>query len=270
MYVSLFGGLANVLIQIAFGHAIGSTHNVKIRYFFADPRPSKSHEKFAKDFISARQDVLDGPSAALLRLMRRASSAAERWTNLAVPGYLSERRMVKAKGLGVRLLDGYWQRPHYWPGGLGELYDHIPPHLLHAVFGAPNQSLVPRLAVHIRGGDYLNGVTAARHNIINVDQLISASTSFAEGLPITLVTDDTAFAARIAELFPGKAPAIQSGSALDDACFIATSCRVLTANSTFSVLSAETARRRGAVCLSPAIWTNDSVYTFVELPWDRY
>jgi hypothetical protein len=275
MYISLYGGIGNILFQIAFSKKIENLTQQSSKCFFSNITFSEEHELHAYNFIQKYKSYIKFVDTRELRFKRKLFSNLNKYCRFKSILYLNETNITKIPFYTnpYTILDGYWQSKLIWPEGISEVYNFIPNIILSDIFSKNNHPLINRIAIHFRGGDYFK---SQNKNFLSYDihsYITKSINLLPKNIPIIVVTNDLRNAKKFFynEFYEKRIIYYSNTNPIEDLQILSQSSYVITANSTFSYLAAEHSRRQGGVCISPISTSklNSVNNNFLYLNWMR-
>lgn len=281
--VRLFGGLGNQIFQYMAGKSLAVALSCSLRVDTSWLKSGYSHEKSSIkefDFYSpdyeygqAHKNTLHLYSDRLATVAARTSTTLASWLRINAPksvGYEDLSRLNR----GVQLR-GYYQSPKYFMklvelGAVSkESFE-----LLHPSVEFKNEySKIPRdgfIAVHVRGGDYLQKNSDYRE--LGSDYYKSALNSFGSeirSLPKWVFTDDESHARKVLASIPDlNFLESESLTAAENMVLMSKAHGIVGANSTFSYWSSVISRQDSLIIV-PKNWmkSKSQPEDFFPLGW---
>lgn len=255
----LYGGLGNLLIQIAASRKIAKRYDCPISFYesfvYSRLRIERVGFSIIKQFYginpkSGIRAFINELEFKVLSRLYPALVSNEFDTNSNRPPFIAK---------------GYYQSSDFWPKGVIEILEYLDLSPLVKPVTAKD------IVIHLRGGDYLLKENADKFSTLNCSLAhdfinICRSDSRNPDLPVTVVTDDPIFANKwLGEL---RADIVSSDDIINDFSILATAKYLLTSESTFSILAGLHSFSLGGKVYTPKTIGSRLAFDFFKLPWD--
>lgn len=257
IYMTLDGGLGNLMFQYAFALTIEHEMNCEVRFVGSSPTAPELLNVFALD-----REICSGfPSLTHL------IAGKLRKLLTGIPRVLEEASLSYEPGLMMRIRDGqqvvgYFQSHHYWAGLESEIRQQFtfkrPLSAFTETLGVQIQSELS-VSLHVRRGDYL--ALTHTHHVLGTDYYDRAVAHMEEvtGRKATyyIFSNDLDWAADHLPVPRERMHLVRNPSpGLDfEDLFLMTCCRHhIIANSSFSWWGAFLAEQKGQTVAAPARW----------------
>ena len=269
IYYQIQGGLGNQLFIIAF--AISQALRNPEKKIYIDPYKyflKKTHEGYLlQDLINQCSTQLPNPinhsifSTVIFSIMKRISLLNQNFTfHYEDEPYIFQDIAIKSKNA---FLFGYWQSYKYFFENSNYIkkiiLDFIKKHQFsNRIDMAPNKILGPKVAIHVRRGDY---VKLKSYGLLSKDYYQQAIKYFQKELPNAqfLIFSDQPNDIKHENLFECPVIYIQSQkpSSINELYLMSQCDHFITANSTFSWWGAFLGENTSKIILTPKKWFKD-------------
>lgn len=255
----LYGGLGNLLIQIAASRKIAEKYGCPIRYYESFVYSRLQIEQIGFNIIKQFYGV--NPKSGVQAFVNEFEFKV---LNRLYPELASYEFDAKSNKLPF-ITKGYYQSSEFWSNGGMEILEYLDLSPLVKPVTAKD------IVIHLRGGDYLLKENADKFSTLNCSlahDFINhcRNDSCNPHLPVTVVTDDPIFAHKW--LGSLRADIISTDDIINDFSILATAKYLLTSESTFSILAGLHSFSLGGKVYTPKTLGSRLKFDFFKLPWD--